>query len=96
MEDLTLGLSLLSLTSLVLLLVAWRRNLGVQRALVEPRLVNAELLRLLANSYAAAKFMLESCPQIPENGAEFWRRLSLAVAAVDEFARSSDGHGLDP
>ena len=98
MVGLILGLGLLSLTSLVLLFVVWRRNLGVQRALAEPRLVNAELLRLLANSYAAAKLMLESCPQteLPERCAEFWRRLRLAVAAVDEFARSSDSHGLDP
>ena len=98
MEGLAVGLSLSSLTSLVLLFVVWRRNDAIHRTLAEPRLVNAELLRLLASSYAAAKLMLESCPQteLPERCAEFWRRLRLAVAAVDEFGRSSDSHGLDP
>src|ERR1039458_6211055 len=95
MEGLAVGLSLLSLTSLVLLFVVWRRNDAIQRALAEPRLVNTELLRLLTNSYAAAKLMLDECPpaELSDHCAERRRSLSRAVAAVDEFGRSNDSRG---
>ncbi len=79
----------------VLLLLLWRRNIVIQRKLSEPRLIHNELLRRLSNSHAAAKAMLDACPETDHPGPCAHRRnlLIVAVAAVDEFA-SGRAEGL--
>jgi len=82
MGGLVTGISVLSLASWVLLFALWQRNVNIQHRLAEPRLANIELLRLLANSYAAAKLVLEACPpgELPNRCALSRSRLSLLIA----------------
>jgi hypothetical protein len=87
-----IGLIVLIGANWVLLWILWRRNVVIQRKLSEPGLVNDEFLRRLANSYSAAKAMLDACPESEVSGPCARRRagLSVAIAAVDEFA-STEG-----
>jgi len=92
MGAVVVGLVVLTGMSWVLLGILWRRNLVIQRTLSEPRLVESELLRRLADSYAAAKLLLDACPESDLPGPCARRRgyLSVAVAAVDEFASENE------
>jgi len=87
MSGLLVGFALLIILSWALMLIVWRRNIAIQRKLAEPSLVSDEFVRLLATAHAAAKSMLDSCPEAdyPSACAERRRRLDQAVAAVDEF-----------
>jgi len=62
------GFTLVTLLSWVLLLTAWRRNLDIAHRLTEPALVNTELLRLMADTHAAARGLAH--PQRTINGEE--------------------------
>ncbi len=86
------GLIVLTGMSWVLLGILWRRNAVIQRTLSEPKFVENELLRRLADSYAAAKLLLDACPESDLPGPCARRRayLSVAVAAVDEFASENE------
>jgi hypothetical protein len=86
MSGLLVGFSLLTILSWALMLIVWR-NIAIQRKLAEPSLGRNEFVRLLAAAHAAAKSMLDSCPEAdyPSACAERRRRLDQAVAAVDEF-----------
>jgi len=86
------GLIALAGISWVMLGVLWRRNVIIERMLSEPRLVQSELLRRLTDSYAAAKLLLDACPESDLPGPCARRRgyLSVAVAAVDELASEGD------
>ena|SRR6202035_3999515 len=72
--------------------ISWRRNVVIQRKLAEPRLVEDELSRRLADSYAAAKAMHDACPDsdLPDPCARRRAFLNVAVEAVDEFASGSN------
>jgi hypothetical protein len=87
-----IGLIALTGISWVLFGILWRRSVVIQRTLSEPGLVQSELLRRLADSYAAAKLLLDACPESDLPGACAQRRgyLSVAVAAVEELASESD------
>jgi hypothetical protein len=87
-----IGLIVLTGMSWVLLGILWRRNVNIERTLSEPRLIQSELLRRLADSYAAAKLLLDACPETDLPGPCAQRRgyLSVAVAAVDELASEGD------
>jgi hypothetical protein len=92
MGAVTIGLLVESSVTWVMLLLLWRRNAVIQSKLSEPRLIHDELLRRLSNSNAAAKAMLDACPESDHPGPCAQRRnlLSVAVAAVDEFASRSE------
>jgi hypothetical protein len=87
MSGLLVGFGLLAILSWAMMLIVWRRNIAIQRKLVEPSLVSNEFVRLLATAHAAAKLMLDTCPESDKPGpcTEQRRRLDQAVAAVDEF-----------
>jgi hypothetical protein len=87
MSGLLVGFGLLTIFNWALLLIVWRRNIAIQLKLEEPSMVNNEFVRLLATAHAAAKSMLDMCPESETPGAcaERRRRLDQAVAAVDEF-----------
>lgn len=98
MNSMVVVFSLLSVVSCSALFAVWRQNFAIQSTLAESRLVNTEFLRLLANTHATAKLMLEACPlaELSNHCASGMGRLGLAVAAVDEFARSSESPRSDP
>jgi hypothetical protein len=87
MSAAVIGLIILTGVNWVLIWITWRRNVVIQRKLSEPGLVQSELMRRLADAYAAAKAMLDACPESDLPGPCARRRgfLSVAVAAVDEF-----------
>jgi hypothetical protein len=87
-----IGLIVLTGVNWVLLWTLWRRNVVIQRKLSEPGLIHDELLRRLADSYAAAKAMLDACPEsdLPEPCVRRRAFLSVAIAAVDEFSSGGD------
>ena len=88
MSAAVIGLLVLTGVNWVLMWIIWRRNVVVQRKLNEPGLLHSELLRRLADSYAAAKAMLDACPESDLSGPCARQRavLGVAVAAVGEFA----------
>jgi hypothetical protein len=49
--------------SWVLLGIRWRRSVNIERTLSQSGLIDNELLRRLAHSCAAAKLLLDACPE---------------------------------
>ena len=92
MSAAVIGLLVLTGVNWVLMWIIWRRNIVIQRKLNEPGLVQNELMRRLADSYTAAKAMLDACPASDSSGPCDRQRavLSVAVAAVSEFAPGGD------
>jgi hypothetical protein len=95
MTELALAFGVTTVWSWLLVVLVWHRYRAIEAKLHEPSIVNQELLRLLAGSYAAARALLEACPAAELHGRCATRRsaLAVAVAAVEEFAPSSDGDG---
>ena len=89
-----MGVALIALTGIswALLGVVWQRSVVIQRTLSEPGLVQSELLRRLADSYAAAKLLLDACEEsdLPSPCARRRDHLRVAIAAVEELASEGD------
>jgi hypothetical protein len=89
-----MGIALIALTGIswALLGIVWRRSVVIQRTLSEPGLVQSELLRRLADSYGAARLLLDACEgsDLPGSCARRRDYLRVAVAAVEELASEGD------